>query len=117
MLRTACCVRERITPVSTPRANVGGLQRVGKTDCNDLSGALRGGDEPDSPLIGEVGISPLDEHQYSVPEPDQVGDVNAKPQPPREAATHPEPAEVRYGSAPSDGRDISFVDVAKRAAR
>src|SRR5688572_11843688 len=71
------------------------------------------GDEPHAALIGEVRVSPLQQHAQPVSKSDQVHDMDEEPEKPRQAAGEFYLAEIGYRAGASDRREIALVEVVK----
>src|SRR2546425_7734727 len=73
------------------------------------------GDQPGATMPGDVGPSPLEQHQEAVAEADQERDVDEKPGEPRDEPGQLEPAHDRDGRRAPDGRHAALVAVAELA--
>src|SRR5271167_2378627 len=71
-------------------------------------------DEPCRSVEGEVVPRPLQEHEEPVLEFDNVHKMNEQPHQPGRETRKADPAQVRHGGRPADGRHGSLIEVMER---
>jgi len=78
---------------------------------------IGGGDDANSPAVGEVGDGPLEHHEQPIAKTDEKEDVDAQPQQPGEQTGEAEHLQIGDGEGAADDGKVALIRVAKRRGR